>query len=249
MKTKLLLVLLFASIGASAQTTNIQLSILGGVDWNDSEYTFPGGIVDESKSVQVPLGNTLAVRARIKANDKLHFTTGIQYSKKTFYPRLILGGFYGSLQITDPQDSLRVIFNPYLAEHSFKLVQIPLYIQYSFKETGLLQPYLSIGFMGQARFKEQESFQEAFSSPEETEDSRLSVTEKGLSFFGLSFDMGLGVKIAISDRIGILLEQQASIWEYRAENQKFKQNGELLYDTKIRSFSRLSLNAGVEYQF
>lgn len=242
----LLFVLLFSSLSAQS---SVRLSIIAGADWNKSNYTFPGGFTNESLGEELPLGHTLGARLRVDLGNQFAFSTGLNYSKKVFHPELMLGGVYGTL-LVDPEDESSVLFNPYLEKHDFGLLQLPLHLQYQFSKNGSnLRPYLMIGFTGQFRLNERETYRDTFVDADATEGLSLAIDESEFGFFGLYFDLGLGFNIKITERLGLLFEHQASLWEYRSGNEKFKKNGELLFENSILSLSRLSLIMGLDYAF
>lgn len=249
MKINFIFCLLLIVVGLEAQSSKFNISLTTGVDWNKSKYTYPGGFINEAVTPTFPLGATSSLRIRKEISSRLSFTTGLNYSKKTFHPRLMLGGVYGSLIINNPEDSTQTLFAPYLEEHTFRLLEVPLRISYQLSQQGVLRPYLGVGFNGSFRINEKELYRDNFIPFGEEEGLWFEAEDKGLDFFGFSFNAVLGVRIVLSERLAILFEHEASIWEYRSSNEKFKKNGEDLFDSMLLPLSRLSLNFGLEYGF
>lgn len=232
----------------SAQSYSWSVGLLGGIDWNKSEYTFPLGFVEQTLPSTFPQGHNLGLRISKKIDERFSFSTGLSYSQKNFYPRLMLGGFYGTIVI-NPLDSNMILHNPYLKEHRFSLLQIPLQMQYHFAKNSKVNPYVSVGFLGSFRFNEVEHYQDNFVQFGEQEGLEFAIENSDFAFFGLAFNVGLGLSIAMGDNLSLLIEHSGNIWEYRKGNEKFKENGEMLFESKILALSRLSLNLGVAYKF
>jgi opacity protein-like surface antigen len=157
-------------------------------------------------------------------------------------------GFYGSI-IVDPLDTTNVLRFPYLKEHRFSLIQVPVYLHYQFSKNGKVKPYMNIGFVSDFKFNEFERYQDDDTSQGGAEHLEFWAKDSGLDFFSLAFNLGLGLSIAMGDNLSLLIEHSGNIWEYRKGNEKFKENGEMLFESKILALSRLSLNLGVAYKF
>jgi len=246
---KNLFLVFFLFIGTIVSAQNIKLNLIANADYNKFEYTYLGGSI----AVQIPetlsIANTFALQAAFGMGEKMSFYTGIHYSKRNLNPRLFLGGVYGGLE--DPTGTLSEILSPYLKSHNFKLLTIPVGLKFHPIPFKRVSPYFAFGFNTTFKMHETEVYKDIWAEEEwfVGEAVEIAIDDDEFGLYGVSFNLGLGLNIKVTDQFSVIFDHSLAIWEFRKGNEKFKKNGEMLYADQFLFLSQVSLGLGLQYNF
>lgn len=237
-------------ISTMAYTQNIKLNLLVNGNHTKSTYTYTGGNIAENILEKQPLGFSIGLQSEFAIAKNWTIFGGLTYHQKNFHPRLALGGPYGGL--VDPTGTLNTIIFPYLKRHHFHLLSIPLGIKFNPWSTHRISPYFSLGFDTAFRLAESEAYQDIFENEEwfkEFREDDIVIKDKDIAFFGTNLNVGIGLRLKMSDQWSLLLNQQMSILAFRAANEKFKKNGSLLFEDSWLTLSQMAIGIGIQRSF
>ena len=247
---KILIAFAFCWITAFSFAQNIKFNIITSGDYSQSEYTYPGGNLAEHIDAKLPLGFSIGLQAEWMFSKKFSVYSGLTYQQKNFFPRLGLGGPYGP--VIDPTGTLNSILSPYLKQHQFQLLSIPVGLKFqpwSFKR---INPFVSLGVDASFRFSESEIYQDIWENEEwfkEFKKEDIAIKDNEFAYFGTTINLGIGLSIKITERFSLLLNHQMSLVEFRAANEKFKKNGSMLFEASVLTISQISFGVGAQYSF
>ncbi len=248
MKNVIIICLLLVSMASYAQ--NLKLNFITSAEYTYSKYSYDSGFIAENKGQSIDLGYSTVLQLEYSFTNKVALYTGLGYRQMNFKPNLVLGSAYGIVE--DPTGTLSDIFYPYLAEHSFETITIPLFIKFYALQSGKVNPFIALGFDTNIRYTEVEMYKslyEDFRPITIPENGAISITEKGFSYFGTSFKVELGMSIELTKKINFLINTQISLLEFRNANEKFKNNDTYVYEDTFLPTSQFVGGAGLQYEF
>lgn len=231
---------MFIAVNLVAQSSWFEIGIATGAEYYEHDYTYAGGQVNAFADEKKSYGYHLGLRAGVKFGNQFSIRTGIGYAEKHMYPRLQLGFAYGPLAVDVGGAEL---WDPYLYEHHFKTLEIPLMVNFKPALQSKIKPVFSAGFNGSFQFFESEVYKGNNSfifAPITVEpDEQIAIDDHSFQTFSVSLDAGIGASYDITKTLSIELIHRFSVMEFRPGNEKWKGNNQMLYEDSTLWLSKL----------
>ncbi len=196
---------------------------------------------DEASSNPVSIHASIGFRLERKWKERWLIQSGIGFSKMKFNPEMYLPWSYGT--VFKIGESEEILFSPILHQQEINVFSIPLGLKYNFAPNRKWQPFLSLAVNSSIKYHEKEIYQEGFDDFN-GERKTLPVKDPGIDLFNVGFDLETGIQFQVNSFFKIVLAPGIRIAEYRNENEKFKKNGEFLYQKEWLSWTQKKIGVG-----
>ncbi len=251
MKNLILYCFLIGTFSAYGQS-NFKINLLGSIDYSFSNYTYNNGMLAEEVNYEMPLGNSINFEIEYEVTSSLSVLTGLRYSKKIMLPRLLMPWVYGAIL---PKDGVDIyVGQPYLHKHELDLISLPISFKKYFIQKEKFGLYALIGTAVSFKYKEKETYR-TFSEwdinrlEEDGIENNFAYSDKGISLYNSSIELGVGMNYKLTEHLNLLIQANAAVLEYRKENEKFKKNGDLLWEESFIPIGQAALGLGIQRLF
>jgi len=244
MKNKFLLpIFLFLFLSnINAQDRLWQGGIFFSIDQMSMDYTLTENFIEGSTSPSSTHAS-VGVRLERKCSKRWIIQSGLSVSKMNFNSGMYLPWAYGTTFKFDQTEE--TLLGPVLHQHEMSVLSIPLGIKYNFAPNKKWQPYLSLGINSSVKYRETEIYKETFFLISEEEQKTLHIKDPGIQLFNLGLDVEAGIQFQINSLFKVVLAPGIRVVEYRNENEKFKRNGDFLYQKQWLNWTQKKLSIGL----
>lgn len=250
MKNVLVFVFFFIATQLFSQS-NFKLNLLGSFDHSFANYDALGGTKNESLDYKLVLGYTVGVALEYTLNDRFSISSGLRYAQRNIRPRMQFGSVYGTSFNIDGESKYMIA--PYLAEHNFKTLHLPVLFNYYFKKGERFSWFAKGGMVLGFQIGEEEVIKDAFfrtdGSLTSGQITELKAEEKTFRHFNSTLELGLGFRYKLNATWSVLTQWSAQVLEYRSANEKFKKNGHMLWEDSLLPIGQLSIGVGIQKAF
>jgi hypothetical protein len=219
MKYSLLLFIALVVWGeVSAQQRRLLVGPYMSADVNRPFHRQVQESINETIFSKPSVGITAGIHGLYKLSRKTIVGFGFGYAYERYKPNFFTDRF----GLIAPEDPELFISYPYLTEHRFESIKIPLSLRYYLHTSARLKPYLLTSVEYSFRLQEKQTYMGIGSISGDIfapAKNGFTVSSNKFQYISTGFSVGLGVTTQLSSRWQLHLEPALQLVQYRTENQ------------------------------
>jgi hypothetical protein len=174
--------------------------------------------INETISLKPSVGITAGVNGLYELSKKTIVGVGFGYAYERYKPNFFTNRF----GLIAPEDPGLFISYPYLTEHRFELIKIPVSLRYYLHTSARLKPYLLTSVENSFSLQEKQTYKGIGNNSGDIfapAKNGFTVSSNRFKYMSTYLNVGLGVTTQLSSRWQLHLEPALQLIQYRTENQ------------------------------
>lgn len=249
MKKLSMILFLFLTLNSFGQS-KFKINLTSGLNYSFTKYTYNDGFTfDEEIDFKMPLGYSINTEIEYQISENTSMLTGLRFKKYNIHPRLALPWSYGTQFELDGETVW--MSTPYLAKHEIKTLSIPLVFKRHFNLGKRISYFALMGVEAGFQFDETETYLDRFQGlvSEDNPPAVAAFNDDEIQLFNTSIEIGVGLSYRISNSINLLFQTSANVLDFRKGNEKFKKNGDMIWEDTFLPIGQASLGLGIQKEF